>query len=92
MKIKKLTEYLDGGTYEIFMDNDESYSIDDRIQTKTPNKIYKGYPEKDNSNLVENQQEIKNILLKCLDEYEFKPTETWDFDYAPHIKKTLMKS
>lgn len=57
MKITKTDMYLDGGTILIQTDIGD-YAIDNRIESNTPNKIFNGYPLDDNSNLMENQNEI----------------------------------
>ena len=67
MKILRSDMYLDGGT--ILIETDEGdYSIDYRIHTNTEGKVYRGYPEDDNSNLIENQKEIIKKLKEACNE------------------------
>jgi len=67
--IESIEEYLDGGTIEIIFKNGESYCIDRRIDTTTENKLYKGYPLDDNSNIIDDTQDIKLEILKYLNDY-----------------------
>lgn len=86
MKINYITGYLDGGTIRVETD-EEIYFIDSRLQTKTKGKIYKGYPEPGNYNLVENQEKLKVEILKGLETYsgeEFK-----NFNWKDSIIKLL---
>ena len=64
MIIKKTDGYKDGGTIRIETDIGKYY-VDRRIGTKTRDKIYNGYPKEDNSNIIENQDEIKNQIMEA---------------------------
>ncbi len=59
---------MDGGTYEITTD-EGIFCIDHRIHTPTEGMIYKDYPEDNNSNLIQDQQSIKNKILNALDTF-----------------------
>lgn len=73
MKIKEIRPYLDGGTVCYILDDGNEYCVNNRIDTRSINKeyrgkIYLGYPKKDHSNLIENQEEVKELLNKLLKE------------------------
>jgi hypothetical protein len=55
--------YRDGGT-KMYMFRDLEIAIDHRINTSTPGRFYLGYPERDNSNLIEDK-ELLSALIKC---------------------------
>lgn len=50
--------YRDGGTIEYLFENIR-YCIDNRIGSETKGQWYKRYPEKDNSNLIEDVELIR---------------------------------
>jgi len=87
MKIINIEQYFDGGTIEIYTDDNRIFSIDDRLFTKTPNRLYNGYPKDDNSNLIGNPQEIERELLEALKDYK----DEWHFEkiVIDIIKKNL---
>lgn len=68
MEIKNFSAYLDGGTF-VIITTDGIYYIDRRIKTKTKNRIFTTYPNNNNFGLIENQDEIKNKLIKAIDIY-----------------------
>jgi len=72
--------YKDGGTMEIVTDKG-NFFIDDRISSETKGKIYSEYPKRDNSNVLENQDEIKNHIIKYI--------EPMKFDYKEHLIELL---
>ena len=75
MEIINIDYYLDGGTTSITVKSVEKiivYCIDKRIRTKTKGFIYLGYPNKDNSNIVKNQEFIKSVLIELLKKYPGK--------------------
>ena len=73
MKITEIRPYRDGGTICYILDDGNQYCINNRIDTWSKNKEYKdkiylGYPTKDHSNLIKNQEEIKELLNTLLKE------------------------
>lgn len=85
MEILKLNGYLDGGTIMITT-NEDIYSIDSRIRTKTKGYIYLGYPNKDDSNILLNQEEIKIKLLEAIENYDESDIA---FKFKPSIIRLL---
>lgn len=85
MKILKIDSYLDGGTIEITTDT-VSYCIDDRLFSKTQGSVFCNYPEDDNSNIVPNQDDIKQELINALAKYTVSGD---DFDWTPRVKQLL---
>ena len=69
MNINNIDSYKDGGTMRLDT-TDGIYCIDDRIRTTTKGVVFKGYPEKDNSD-----------ILEALSEYE---VDTF-FDWKPRV-------
>lgn len=72
--------YKDGGTMVIGTDKGDFF-IDNRISSETKGKIYSEYPKSDNSNVLENQDEIKNHIIKYI--------EPMKFDYKEHLIELL---
>ena len=69
MEIKKFEMYRDGGTIEL--DTDKGiFCFDGRIGSNTKGRLYKGYPKDDNSNLIENSDDLENQLIECLKLYK----------------------
>lgn len=66
--------YKDGGTIELGTDKG-NFFIDDRLFSVTKGKIYSEYPSDDNSNIIENQEEIKNNILKYIEPISFEYKE-----------------
>jgi len=69
MKIIKYNVYLDGGTIEIETDNGV-FCFDKRMRSNTKGRLYRGYPKKDNSNIIENSTELEKKLLEGLKSYK----------------------
>jgi hypothetical protein len=69
MEIKNFKMYLDGGTIELGTDM-EVFCFDNRIRSKTKGRLYEGYPKDDNSNLIENSDEIETQLIESLKSYK----------------------
>ena len=65
MKINDLVVYRDGGTI-LINTNYGDYSIDDRLFSKTKHKLYAGYPEDNNSNLITKDAKLKKELLDAV--------------------------
>ena len=76
MNINKIDSYKDGGTMKLDT-TDGIYCIDDRIRTTTKGVIFKGYPKKDNSNIIEEQDTIKLKILEALSKYEVDNLFKW---------------
>ena len=69
MEIKKFEMYLDGGTIEL--DTDKGiFCFDERIGSNTKGRLYDGYPKDDNSNIIENSEDLENQLIECLKLYK----------------------
>lgn len=71
MKIKMIDNYLDGGTISITTDTCK-YCIDNRLFSETKGKIYLGYPNKDNGNIIGDQDEIKKEILESITNSEYE--------------------
>jgi hypothetical protein len=85
MKIIKIDGYKDGGTIKI--DTTKGvYCIDCRIRTSTKGSIYCNYPEKDNSNIAPNQDELKVELIDTLAKYV---VNDGNFDWKPRVYELL---
>ncbi len=69
MKIQKFNMYLDGGTIEIITDQG-TYCFDNRIRSNTKGRLYNGMPKKDNSNIIENPDELEKEILEALKDYK----------------------
>lgn len=96
MKIKNIESYLDGGTIEIRTDKG-NYFIDKRLNSITENKLYFGYPEQDNSNIiVKHLDKVEKELFEALEEYN--PEQNFYFlinessEYKKQIKEILLKN
>jgi thermostable 8-oxoguanine DNA glycosylase len=69
MKIINFKMYKDGGSIELTTD-DEIFCFDRRISTTTKDRLYNNYPNKDNSNLIENSNKLENELIEELKHYK----------------------
>lgn len=85
MKIVKFQSYLDGGTAEITTESG-IFCFDNRISSQTKGLLYKGYPKDDNSNLIENSQELETSLIESLKNYKDEFYQT-SIDYLLKIKQ-----
>jgi hypothetical protein len=65
MEIKKFEMFLDGGTIKITTD-EGIFCFDHRIRTTTEGRLYDGMPNDDNSNLIENSDELENKIIESL--------------------------
>lgn len=70
MKIIKFECYKDGGTSELTIEDGTKYCFDDRLFSKTKNSLYLGYPKSDNSNLIEDSENLKRELMTALKDYK----------------------
>lgn len=69
MEIKKFEMYRDGGTVELTCDKGV-FCFDERIGSKTKGCLYDGYPKDDNSNLIENSDDLEKELIEALKSYK----------------------
>ena len=65
MEIKKFEIFLDGGTIKITTD-EGIFCFDHRIRTTTEGRLYDGMPKDDNSNLIENSDELEGKIIESL--------------------------
>ena len=65
MEIKKFKMYLDGGTIELETGKG-IFCFDGRIGSNTKGRLYDGYPKSDNSNLIENSDELEDRIIESL--------------------------
>ena len=65
MEIKKFEMFLDGGTLKITTD-EGIFCFDHRLGTATEGRLYEGMPKDDNSNLIENSDELENRIIESL--------------------------
>ena len=65
MEIKKFEMFLDGGTIKITTD-EGIFCFDHRIKTTTEGRLYEGMPKDDNSNLIENSDELEDRIIELL--------------------------
>ena len=68
MKIEKYSVFLDGKTIQVIT-NKGTFSFDNRIHSATPGRLYKGFPKDDNSNLIENYDELEKEIIEALKLY-----------------------
>ena len=69
MKVLKFNSYLDGGTKEVVTD-EGVFCFDERIKTTTGGRLYKGYPKDDNSNIIENSEQLEKQIIELLKEHK----------------------
>jgi hypothetical protein len=65
MKIIGIDAYFDGGTVEVKTDIG-IICIDYRIHSKTKEKLFREYPKDDNSNIIEENDELNELFSNCL--------------------------
>jgi hypothetical protein len=69
MEIKKFEMYRDGGTIELTTDKG-IFCFDKRIRSNTKGRLYDGYPKRDNSNLIENSDDLEQELIDSLKSFK----------------------
>ena len=69
MEIKKFEMYRDGGTIELTTDKG-IFCFDKRIRSNTKGRLYEGYPKRDNSNLIENSDDLEQELIDSLKSFK----------------------
>jgi hypothetical protein len=69
MKIISFDAFLDGGTFNVNTDKGDYY-FDHRIKTTTAGKLYLGYPRHDNSNIINNSDELEREIIDVLKTYK----------------------
>ncbi len=87
MEIIELDSYKDGGTMKVKTKSGIIYCIDDRLGSKTKGSIFLDYPKNDNSNIVNNQEEIRNEIISTLEKYTDDKID--GFDWRPRLKEVL---
>jgi hypothetical protein len=68
MKVIKFDMYKDGGTSKITTD-EGVYCFDNRLGSTTKGRLYDDMPKKDNSNLIEDFDELEQELIEALKLY-----------------------
>jgi len=86
MKINKVKFYLDGGSIELNTDKG-NYVIDCRIKTTTKGMLYKDYPLDDNSNLINNPNELFKEILEILPNSDIEEFLKKDIKYLIEKKE-----
>jgi len=71
IEIKSFDMYRDGGTIRIST-NEGIFCFDDRQMSTTKGRLYYGYPKPDDSNLIENSEELEYKIIKSLKSYKNK--------------------
>ena len=71
IEIKDFDMYRDGGTIQITTD-EGIFCFDDRLGSTTKGRLYSFYPLLDNSNLIENSEELEYRIIKSLKSYKNK--------------------
>ena len=69
MEIKGYDMFSDGGTIQITTD-EGIFCFDDRLMSTTKGRLYSGYPIDNNSNLIENSEELEYRIIKSLKSYK----------------------
>jgi len=69
MKILEFRMYKDGGTIEITT-NEGIFCFDDRLFSETKDRLYDGYPKDDNSNLMNDSNELESLIIEKLKNYK----------------------
>lgn len=65
----KFEKYCDGGTIELETDKG-IFCFDNRIGSDTKGRLYDGYPKDDNSNIIENSEDLETELIEGLKSYK----------------------
>ncbi len=68
MEIKKFGKFLEGGTIKITTD-EGIFCFDHRIRTTTEGRLYDDMPKDDNSNLIEDSEELEGRIIESLKSY-----------------------
>ena len=87
MEIIEIDSYRDGGTMSVKTEQNMTYCVDNRINSKTKGSIFLDYPKKDNSNIIEKQDEIRNEMINAIKKYT--DDKVIDFDWRPRLKEVL---
>ena len=87
MEIIGLDSYRDGGTMIVKTKEGITYCVDNRIGSETKSSIFLDYPKKNNSNIVEKQNEIRNEMIDAIEKYTDDKIE--GFDWRPRLKEVL---
>jgi hypothetical protein len=87
MEIKNFDMYRDGGTIELTTDKG-IFCFDERIGSDTKGRLYQGYPKDDNSNLIENSDDIEQELIELLKSFKSGFYQT-SIDYFVNSKQEI---
>jgi len=85
MEIKKFEMYRDGGTIELTTDKG-IFCFDERIGSNTKGRLYEGYPKRDNSNIIENSDELEEELISSLKTFKSDFYQS-SIDYFINLKQ-----
>jgi len=66
MKITKIDQYKDGGTYELVTTDFGVICIDNRLGSRTKGRLYNGYPKYDKTNLIVGFDSFYNDIIESL--------------------------
>jgi len=89
IEIKRFDMLDDGGTMKITTD-EGIFCFDYRLMSTTKGRLYYGYPMDDNSNLMENSEELEYRIIKSLKSYK-KENYQKAIDYLVKSKLHLFR-
>jgi len=69
MEVLKYRMFKDGGTSEITT-TEGTFCFDNRLKSSFKGRLFNGYPQKDNSNLIEDSEKLKECLIEALSEFK----------------------
>jgi len=87
IEIKGFDIYRDGGTIKITT-NEGIFCFDDRLMSTTKGRLYFGYPMDDDSNIIENSEELEYKIIKSLKSHK---NETYQKSFLVSLE-TYQKS
>lgn len=87
MEIVELDSYRDGGTIIIKTREGITYCVDHRIGSKTKGSIFLSYPKKDNFNIIEPQDKIRDEIINGIEKYTDDKIN--GFDWRQRLKEVL---
>jgi len=85
IEIKGFDIYRDGGTIKITT-NEGIFCFDDRLMSTTKGRLYFGYPMDDDSNIIENSEELEYKIIKSLKSHK---NETYQKSIDHFVKSKL---
>ncbi len=69
MKINNYTMYTDGGSILVETTRG-TFCFDFRLMSENKGRLYDGYPEKDNSNIISNSEKLESEIWEELEKLE----------------------